>query len=63
MEKKLRQLIIANISAAAAITFFAFIAINILSGRLVVKPLLNLHKSVTMFKGGILPEQPMPRYQ
>ena len=58
MEKKLRQLIIANISAAAAITFFAFIAINILSGRLVVKPLLNLHKSVTMFKSGILPEQP-----
>ena len=58
MEKKLRQLIIANISAAAAITFFAFIAINILISRLVVKPLTKLHKSVTMFKSGILPEQP-----
>lgn len=56
MEEKLRQLIIANIFAAAAITFFTFITINILVSRLVVKPIASLNRSVEMFKRGILPE-------
>jgi PAS domain S-box-containing protein len=56
IQKEIKQIVIANIAVAAIITLFAIIAINILVNRLVLKPVMNLHRSVSMFKNGTLPE-------
>ncbi len=55
MQKELREIIISNIGMSATITLLVIIAINMLISRLVIKPVMSLHKSVSMFKGGALP--------
>jgi len=54
IQRELKSIVITNIIVAALITLFAIISINILIGRLVIKPVMRLHKSVSMFKDGVL---------
>ncbi len=62
IRQEIREIIIANVAISAAITFIAIISINILIGRLVVNPIMALHRSVSSFKGGVLTETDVPAF-
>ena len=57
IQKELRQIVLTNIIISAIITLIAIVSINILIGRLVIKPVMTLYKSVSMFKNGIMPDE------
>lgn len=57
IKKELGQIVLTNIIVSAIITLIAIISINILIGRLVIKPVMSLYKSVSMFKNGIMPDE------
>ncbi|TAL28911.1 MAG: response regulator [Nitrospirae bacterium] len=56
IDKEIKEIIAMNIMASAVITLFAIIAINMLIGRLVIKPVLSLHRAAAQFKDGIMPD-------
>lgn len=56
IQKEIRGIVITNIVVSGAITLIAILIFNILISRIVIKPVMNLHKSVAMFKNGALPE-------
>ncbi|MBI5203418.1 MAG: response regulator [Nitrospirae bacterium] len=56
IQKELRGIIITNIVVSAIITLLAIISINILIGRLVIKPVMSLHRAASQFKDGIMPD-------
>ncbi|MBI4689187.1 MAG: response regulator [Nitrospirae bacterium] len=55
IQKELNEIVINNIIVAVILTLLAIISINILIGRFVIKPVMRLHKSVSLFKNGALP--------
>lgn len=59
--KELRKIIISDVMVSGVITLIAILSINALLGRFIVKPVTGLYKSVSMFKGGILPEESVGR--
>ncbi len=61
IQKEIKEIVIMNIIASAVITLFAILAINILISKLVLKPVMNLHRSVSVFKNNALPG-PVPVY-
>lgn len=56
IEKEIREIVTVNITVAAIITLFAIISINILIRRLVIKPVMALHRAAAQFKEGIMPD-------
>jgi PAS domain S-box-containing protein len=60
IKQEIRGAVAVNILVSAVITLIAILAINILIGRLVVKPVMTLHRSVADFKNGILEGEAVP---
>ena len=56
IQKDLRSIIITNIIAGSLIALLAISAINLLIGRFVIRPVMALYKSVSLFKDGVMPE-------
>ncbi|MEJ2683884.1 MAG: ATP-binding protein [Candidatus Sulfobium sp.] len=54
---QLKKIIVADVAVSGLIILLAILSINILVGRLVIKPVTGLYRSVSMFKKGILPEE------
>jgi len=59
IHKELRGMVIGNITLSLIIALFAVVSIHLLVGRIVIKPVMELHKSVSKYKEGGLPE-PVP---
>ena len=55
-ENELRNTALVYIAVSILMTLFAIMAINLLVRRLVVRPVMALHDSITRFKDGCLPE-------
>ena len=60
IKQELRETVSANVLVAAFISLIAIVTINILIGRLVVRPVMILHRSVADFKNGILDRETVP---
>ena len=60
IQNEIKRIIIKNIIVSVIITLLAIVFINILIRRLVIKPVMTLHESVSLFKAGILPEAEAP---
>lgn len=60
IQKEIQMLIIRNIIVSAVITLLAIVFINVLIRSLVIKPVMTLHDSVSLFRAGILPEAEIP---
>lgn len=58
IKRELRQIVVTNIAVSAAIALIAICVINILIRRLVIRPIMGLHKAVLSFKGGVMPGSP-----
>ncbi len=56
IQKEISGIIVTNIIVSGTITLLAIFILNILISRIVIKPVMNLHKSVSMFKNGVLPD-------
>lgn len=56
IQRELRKIVLINVIVSAIITLLAIISINILIGRLVIKPVMSLHKAASQFKDGIMPD-------
>ncbi len=56
VQKELRIIVRNNIILSLVITLIAFFAIHILISRMVIRPVLDLHKSVSRYKEGSLPD-------
>lgn len=56
IQKELRNIVVTNVIVSVIITLLAIALINILIRGLVVKPVMALYKSVSMFKNGVLPD-------
>ena len=56
IRQELENIIISNVVISIVITLFAIISFNLLIGHLVTTPLMALHKSVSMFKNGVIPD-------
>ncbi len=54
IKQEIRQAVIVNVLVSAIITLIAILSINHLIGRLVVRPVMALHRSVADFKNGVL---------
>ena len=54
IKQEIREAVAVNILVSAAITLIAILSINILISRLVVRPVMALHRSVADFKNGVL---------
>jgi PAS domain S-box-containing protein len=54
--KEISRIIYTNIIVSVLLTLFAIVSINILLRRLVIKPVMGLYKSVSMFKDGVRPD-------
>ncbi len=55
LRKELRSVIVMNIFVALAVSLFAIISINVIIGRLVLEPIMSIHRAVSGFKKGVLP--------
>jgi signal transduction histidine kinase len=63
IRSEINEIIAVNIVAAAIITLFAIASINMLIGRLVVNPIMTLHRCFSDFKHGVPPgETSFPRF-
>jgi PAS domain S-box-containing protein len=60
IKQEIRETIVVNILVSAVITLIAILSINILIGRLVVRPVMDLHRSVAAFKIGVLDRETVP---
>jgi len=60
IKQEIRETIVVNILVSAVITLIAILSINILIGRLVVRPIMELYRSVADFKNGILERETIP---
>jgi PAS domain S-box-containing protein len=60
IKQEIRQAVVVNILVSAVITLIAIISINHLIGRLVVRPVMALHRSVADFKNGVLVREATP---
>jgi two-component system, cell cycle sensor histidine kinase and response regulator CckA len=60
IKQEIRRAVIVNILVSAAITLIAILSINHLIGRLIVRPVMALHRSVADFKNGLLVREPTP---
>jgi PAS domain S-box-containing protein len=60
IKQELRETVIVNITVSAVITLIAIFSINLLIGQLVVRPVMDLHRSVADFKNGILDRETVP---
>ncbi len=56
MQKEIRTVLATNIFVSVCITLIAIISINVLISRFVIKPVMALYRSVSLFKNGELPE-------
>jgi PAS domain S-box-containing protein len=56
VQKELRVIVLNNIVLSLLITLIAIFSINTLLSRIVIRPVLDLHKSVSRFKEGALPD-------
>lgn len=56
LEKEIRGIIFIDIIVAVIITLIVIAALNVLINRFVLKPLMSLHKSVSSFRDGKLPD-------
>lgn len=56
IKEELRQIVLASIAVSAIITLLAIISLNILMRRLVMRPLMALYRSVSLFKNGTMPD-------
>ncbi len=55
-QKEMRTIAGINIAVSLLITLFAVISLNLLIRRLVIRPVMSLHDSITQFKDGCSPE-------
>ena len=55
-QKEMRTIAVINIAVSLLITLFAVISLNLLIRRIVIRPVMALHDSITQFKDGCLPE-------
>ena len=51
-----KRMVVTNVAVSVVLTLLAILSLNLLIGRLVVKPVMSLYKSVSMFKNGALPD-------
>ncbi len=56
MQKEIRTVLATNIVVSAFITLIAIVSINVLISRFVIKPIMALYRSVSLFKNGVLPD-------
>ncbi len=52
VQKEIRKIVIINIIVSIAMTFLAILALNMLMHRLVINPVMALHRSIARFKSG-----------
>lgn len=52
LKQAIRQVVLANILVSALLTLVAIAAVNLLVGRMILRPLAHLHQSVARFKNG-----------
>jgi len=57
IKQEIRETVFVNILVSAVITLIAILSINILISRLVVRPVMALHRSAADFKNGILDQE------
>lgn len=60
IKQELREAVAANVLVSAVISLIAILSINILISRLVVRPVMALHRSVAGFKNGELDRETAP---
>ncbi|MEK6744731.1 MAG: ATP-binding protein [Nitrospirota bacterium] len=60
IKQEIREAVAVYVLISAVITLIAIVSINILIGRLVVRPVMNLHRSVADFKNGVLDRETVP---
>lgn len=56
VQKDLRKIVINNVILFLIITLIAILSINALISRIVIRPLMDLHRSVSRYKEGSLPD-------
>jgi PAS domain S-box-containing protein len=56
LQKEKRRLVVTNVTVSVLLTLLAVLALNLLIRRLVLRPVTDLHDSITQFKDGCLPE-------
>jgi PAS domain S-box-containing protein len=54
IKQEIREAVAVNVLVSAVITLIAILSINHLIGRLIVRPVMTLHRSVSAFKNGVL---------
>ncbi len=59
-EQEFKNVVITNIAASILMTLFAIVIINLLIRRLVVRPVMTLHDSISRLRDGCLPEDLIP---
>lgn len=52
LKRAIRQVVLVNILVSALLTLLAIAAVNLLVGRMILRPLAHLHQSVTRLKNG-----------
>jgi len=52
LKRAIRQVVLMNILVSSLLTLLAIAAVNLLVGRMVLRPLAHLHQSVARFKNG-----------
>jgi PAS domain S-box-containing protein len=60
IKQEIRETVVVNILVSAVITLIAILSINYLIGRLVVRPVMDLHRSVADFKNNVLDRETVP---
>jgi PAS domain S-box-containing protein len=60
IKQEIREAVAVNILVSAVITLIAILSINYLVGRLVVRPVMDLHRSVADFKNNVLDRETVP---
>lgn len=60
LQKELNKTTASNIIISGFITLIAVLSVNLLTRRIVLNPIARLHKSIAMFKNGILPDNDAP---
>ncbi len=60
IKQEIRQAVVVNVLVSAVITLIAILSINHLIGRLVVRPVMALHRAVADFKNGVLVREATP---
>lgn len=60
IKREIRETVAVYVLVSAVITLIAILSINILIGRLVLRPVMALHRSVADFKNGALDRETVP---